>query len=106
MWTKVTFIYSNEQKSKNQSKGQHNLMQSLSNTTNASSMEIIGFGIISNEEVYFFNFSSNTRIGYKQPRYGGLSSFSAEVKIVIYLNSRNGFIRTSFRGYRLLIRRI
>jgi hypothetical protein len=28
------------------------------------------------------------------------------VKIVIYLNSRNGFIRTSFRGYRLLIRRI
>ena len=37
---------------------------------------------------------------------GGLSSFSAEVKIVIYLNSRNGFICTSFRGYRLLIRRI
>ena len=36
---------------------------------------------------------------------GGLSSFSAgiEVKIVIYLNSRNEFIRTSFRGYRLLL---
>ena len=39
---------------------------------------------------------------------GGLSSFSARivVKIVIYLNSRNEFIRTSFRGYRLLFRRI
>ena len=39
---------------------------------------------------------------------GGLSSFSAgiEVKTVIHLNSRNEFISTSFRGYRLLFRRI
>ena len=57
-----TKIYSNEQKSKSQSKRKHRKgmnfspMQSWTNTTNASSMEIIGFWIISNEVIFFLQF--------------------------------------------------
>ena len=43
---------------------------------------------------------------YENHHNGGLSSFLLVLNVGIYLNSRNKFIRTSFRGYRLLFRRI